>query len=539
MRRRRLPWLADLAGDLRFGSRMLVRQPAFSAIAVIALAIGIGANTAVFTVADAILFRPPPFEHPDRLHWIYDTNDELRLTVSSATPPSPANFVDWRARLHSFDYMAAWRNWFYSVAGPEGEHHVAEQVRGVQVSPAFFAMLGVHAAVGRTFEAAEEVPGRDQVVVLTDGFWRRRFGADREIVGKTVSIDGRPFQVVGVLPAGFYFLFSDSAIFLPMRVDGAFRGQRDTHSIIVVARLAPGSSRADAQSEIDLVARDLERAYPEANRGWRAALMPVFPLNKNLRPAMLLLLGAVGCVLLIACINVASLLLVRAGARQREIAVRSAVGASRGRLARQMLAESGLIAAAGAFGGVLLAIASLRLLAALVPQVQLARPLTMTVDARVLLFTLAISSVTALALGIVPALRASGTAALRVAAHAGDRTRGGQVLAAAEIALSLMLLVAATLLVRSLWNIQQVDRGFRADHLLTMQVWLPPEQYGDASKVSAFHREMLRRVGSLPGVRAAAIANTRRSSAGRSPRPSRFPVVRDRRATMCSSAAGS
>src|SRR6185503_20669832 len=261
--------------------------------------------------------------------------------------------------------------------------------------------------------------------------------------------------------------------------------------------------------DLEQVARDLEREYPATNRGWSAALVPVFPLNKNLRPALLVLLAAVGCVLLIACINVASLLLVRAGVRQREMAVRVAVGASRGRLIRQTLAESALVAAIGAGGGVLLAMGGLRVLVSLIPQVQLSRPLTMAIDARVLMFTLASAAFTALALGIVPALRTPRTEALTASAQTAHATAAGRALVVAEIALSLMLLVAATLLVRSLWNLRQVNPGFRAERLLTMQLWLPPDRYVTAPRISAFHQDVLRRVGQFPEVRAVAIVNTR------------------------------
>jgi hypothetical protein len=202
---RGLPWLTDLTSDLRYAFRMLVRNPGFTTVAVLTLALGIGANTAVFTVADALLLRPPPFDHSERLHWIYDVNDELRLTVNDAVPASPGNFVDWRDQNRSFDYMVAWRNWWFSVAGPSSHGVEAEQVRGVNGSPAFFDMLGVQAALGRTFRPNEEESGRDQVVVLTDGFWQRRFGGDPNIVGKTVRVDGRPFSIIGVLPSDFYF----------------------------------------------------------------------------------------------------------------------------------------------------------------------------------------------------------------------------------------------------------------------------------------------------------------------------------------------
>lgn len=193
--------LASLASDVRYGCRMLARNPGFTTAAVLTLALGISANTAVFTVADALLLRPPPFDHSERLHWIYDVNDELRLTLNDSVPPSPGNFVDWREQNRSFDYMVAWRNWWFSVAGPSGSSVVPEQVRGVNVSPSFFDMLGVQAALGRTFRTDEEEPGRDRVVVLTDSFWQRRFGGDPNVVGKTVLVDGRPFLIIGVLPS--------------------------------------------------------------------------------------------------------------------------------------------------------------------------------------------------------------------------------------------------------------------------------------------------------------------------------------------------
>jgi predicted permease len=506
---RGVPWLADLHGDLRYGCRMLVRNPGFTTVAVLALAIGIGASTAVFTVSDTLLFRPPPFDHAERLQWIQDTNGELGLTVRNGMYPSPGNFVDWRDKNRSFDHMAAWRNWFFSIAGPEGYNLIAEQVRGVSVSPSFFVMLGVQPSLGRTFRQDEEEPGHDRVVVLTDGLWKRRFGADPTIIGKTVLIDGRPFSIVGVLPSSFSFLQPDFDMWMPLAVDGDFRSRRSSHSIEVLARLAPGITTAEAQSDLDRISRDLARTYPATNAGWGAGLRSVFPFNRVLRPTLRMLLGAVSCLLLIACINVAGLLVVRAGVRQREMAVRAALGASRGRLIRQMLTESVLLAAIGTASGVVLAIWGLGMVRPFIPEVQVSGPLTLAVDMRVLLFTLGITIVTAVGFGLLPALQASRTAWLRVSVPPPRRWMAGRALSIAEIAVSLMLLIGATLLLKSLWNLQRIDPGFRPERLLTMQVWLPETKYMETSKVTGFHQEVLRRLAQFSEVRAAAVANTR------------------------------
>jgi predicted permease len=502
-------WIVDLLSDMRFGWRMLRRSPGFALPAILTLALGIGANTAMFSIADGLLLRPPPFDHSERLYWMYDVNARLRLTADDAVPESPANFLDWRRQSRAFDHMVAWRNWFFSVASGRGDDVTAEQVRGVSVSPGFFDMLGVRAALGRTFQLQEEEPGRDDVVVLTDGFWRRHFGADPAIVGESVLIDGRLRTVIGVLPKEFYFIFRDSAIFMPMTVDGDFESQRATHSIGVLGRLAAGMTRTQAQSDVERVARDLARAYPETNDGWSVALVPVFPLNKSLRPALLMLLSAVACLLLIACINVGNLLLARAGARRRELTVRAALGASRWRLIRQMLAESALLAIIGAAIGVPLAAGALRLLSPLLPEVKIAGAHVVVIDMRVLAVTVVVTVVAAVLLGTLPALRTSRTEQLRVFGGSDHRAIAGMTLSALEVGLALMLLVCATLLVRSLWNLQRVDPGFIPDRVTTMQLWLPRVKYRDSGSVARFYAELLRRVRSVPGVSAVAVVNTR------------------------------
>jgi len=508
IRHTRALWLSDLLSDVRFGWRILRRSPGFTFAAVSTLAIAIGANTAMFSVADGLLFRLPPFDGAERLYWIYDVSPKLRLTLDDQVPPSPTNFLHWRHESRAFDDLIAWRNWFFSIAAANRRDVAAEQVRGVTVSPRFFDMLGVRAAIGRTFRRDEEEPGLNDVAVLSDGFWQRHFGGDRSIVGQSVLVDGRPRTVVGVLPKDFYFIFRDSAIFMPMVVDADFQTQRAAHSIVVLGKLAQGVTRSDAQAELERFGRDLARAFPATNDGWSAALYPVFPLNKNLQPALVLLLCAVACVLLIACINVSNLLLARAGARERELTVRTALGASRGRLIRQMLAESALLAIIGATIGVPLAAAAVRALSPFIPEVKLAGPLRITIDARVLAVTVAVTLATAVLLGTLPALQTSRTEQLRVRGlH--RRRAAGPALLTIEVALSLMLLVGAVLLLKSLWNLERADPGFRPDRLTTMQLWLPRAKYPDAPSVSRFYDELLQRVQKVHDVSGLAVVNTR------------------------------
>ena len=503
--------LEDLARDLGYALRGARRNPGFTLVAVLTLTLGIGATTAVFTVADNFLFRPPPFAHVDRLVGIRDVNPAQGWTVDDNVPTSPGNFLDWRAEGRSFDHMIAWRNWFYSVAGPVGGDTVPEQIRGVRVSPSFFTMLGVRAAIGRTFLPGEESPGRDRVVLLADGLWQRRYGGDPGIVGETLLVDGEPFTVVGVLPRGFHYLQTDFEMWMPFAVDEQFQ-VRDDHSVSVWARLAPGVSREAAQAELDAITGRLEAAYPDTNAGWGAVLVPIHPQRYDndgvLERALFVLLGAVGCVLLIACANVANLLLVRAGARRRELAVRAAVGASRGRLVRQLLAESVLLAVLGGAGGLVLAGAGVRLLAPLLPVVSSYTHPSPQIDYRVLAFTVAAVLLTTVLFGLLPALRTSRTDTLRVAASSGGWSTG-RALLVAELALSVVLLAGAALLVQSLWNLQRVEPGFRTDRLLTMQVWLPERKYPSPASVRTFTDDVLQRVEGLPGVRGATTVNTR------------------------------
>ncbi len=492
--------------DFRYAARTLRRSPGFALVAVLTLALGIGANSAIFSVINTLLLRPPAFEHLNRLVVLFETNPQKGW---NDVYPSPGNFLDWREQSRSLDYVSGWRNWYYTLSGPEGRAGLPEQIRGVRISPSFFSMLGVRAALGRTFQREEEEPGRDQVVILTDGLWKRRFGADAAIVGEKVLIDSRPASVIGVLPADFYFLQADFDIWMPLTVDQALH-DRVEHSINVFARLGPGVSMAQAQAEMEAIARGLEQAHPETNGGFGARIGRIYPTAavKTMRPALLVLLGAAGFVLLIACANVANLLLARAVSRQREIAIRTAIGATRFRLIRQMLTESVLLAGIGGAAGLLLAHWALRLLVPLIPHISAYRALAPTIDSRVLGFTLAVALSTGVVFGLAPALQATRAEFLRVSASF-HRRAAGDFLMVSEIALSIVLLIGAALLLKSFWHLQKIDPGFRPDHLLTMQVWLPKTKYPEASKVAGFYRQVVQRIEALPGVRAASAVNFR------------------------------
>jgi putative ABC transport system permease protein len=500
-----------LVKDIRYALRTLRSAPGFTCAALLTLALGSGANTAIFSVINTALLSPPNFRYLDRVVHVFDVN---RKTAGSDIEinPSPGNFLDWRRQTRAFDEMAAWRNWYYSLGGPEGGRDRPESVRGVRISPSFFSMLGVDLAMGRTFQRDDETSGHDQVVILASSLWKRHFDGDPGILGTKVRIDGRPFIVVGILPEDFCFLQPDFEVWMPLTVDERFTTRND-HSVMVFGRLAPGVTVAQAQSEMDSMTGALERMHPDTNAGWGARLVPIYPtpfaIAGNLRSALLILFGAVALVLLIACANVANLMLARAALRRREIAIRAAIGASRLQLVRQMLAESIVLAIAG--GGLALVLArwGLQAITPLLPRIPAYRVMVPVLDARVLGFTLAIAVLTGLAFGMPPAFQATNLDALRVSASSSRRVRGGRLLMICELALSIVLLVGAALLVKSLWRLQSIHPGFRQDHLLTMQVSLPKTKYPNRSSIANFYQEVVRRVQALPGVRSAAAVSFR------------------------------
>ena len=489
-----LRWLETLGQDLRYGARLLARSPGFTAAAVLTLALGIGANTAIFSVADAVFLRPLPFAEPERLTAIW-----LDATDSSV---SKAQYAEVRA-AKSFEDVAAYSAWGFSLTGA-GE---PEQLKGARVTTNLFRLLGIRPALGRGFIPEEGTPGRGRVAVLGHGLWHRRFAADPQIAGKAITLNGEKYTVVGVMPAGFHFPERDfSDLWLPLTMDPAGEDYNVGY-LLEVGRLAPGVSTARATAEVREIVRRLRKDDPEAEGLAESRVVPLqSELAGDLRPALLVLLAAVGFVLLIACVNVANLLLARASVRQQEIAVRLALGAGRSRLLRQLLTESVLLAGLGCAAGVLFAMVGVGPLAegflAGAPRLN-----EVAVDGRILLFSIALSLAAGLLFGLVPALRSSAPD-LQSGLKEGGRSGGGNparqrlrsALVVTEIALALVLVAGAGLLIQSLWRLYRVDPGFRADNVLSFRLSLPSARYAEDPQVRAFYESVLERLAGLPGV---------------------------------------
>ena len=499
--------LGDLKQDIRYGVRMLWKNKAFTAIAVVALALGIGANSAIFSVVNTVLLRPLPYRDPDRLVTVWEDNSKVGYPHDT---PAPANYVDWRDQNQVFEGMAATADTSLNLTGA-GE---PERFDGKRVSANFFSLLGVDPQLGRGFLPEEDVAGANHVVVLSHGLWQRRFGSDPGIVGKSITLNGEAYTVIGVMPAGFQFLSEDVSMWVPIAFTPQQAAQRQSHYLKIVARLKPGVTLERAQSEMSTIAARLQQQYPDSNADLGATVTSLHEeVVGNIRPALLVLLGAVGFVLLVACANVANLLLARAAVRQKEIALRTALGASRLRLVRQFLTESILLAALGGVVGLLLSVWGVSLLRSFIPQ-NISQVKAITVDAWVLGFTLLVTLLTGVVFGLAPAVQASRfdlNETLKEGGRDNASTRGGNrlraVLVVAEVAVSLVLLVGAGLLLNSFMRLRSVDPGFRADKLLTMSVVLPQQKYPDYARRRAFYTDMLRRVEALPGVRSAGVTN--------------------------------
>lgn len=500
-------FMETLQQDLRYGARMLLKNPGFTLVVLLTLGLGIGANTAIFSVINAVMLRQLPFPNAARLVRLNESNPERGWLTFSVSQP---NFLDWRARNQTFEALAATivENFNLNAGGE------IEVVLGAAITADFLPVLGVTPALGRNFLPEEDRPGGNtRVVLLTYGFWQRRFGGDRAIVGKTLQISDNTFTVVGVLPESFNWGVRNE-LFTPLVPDPA--SNRGNHNLQVIGRLKPGITWEHALADLNTIARQLAQQYPESNKGWSVTGQKFYDwiVPEQSRRALLVFAGAVIFVLLIACSNVANLLLARAAARQKELAIRLALGAGRGRIIRQLLSESLLLALVAGALGLFVALWTVEALKTLNPAT-LPRLDELSVDGRVLAFGLLISLTTGVLFGLFPALQASWPdvhETLKEGGRSGGGASGRQrvrgALVIAEVALSVALLIGAGLLLRSFAKLQDVELGFKPENLLTMRINLPRNRYSGHQESWAFYTRLLRETKALPGVQDAALTSS-------------------------------
>jgi predicted permease len=490
-----------LRRDVRFAARALIKTPAFTIAAVLALALGIGATTAILSVVNAVLLRPLPYADSDRL---------VVILHDGRNPVAPANFLDWRQQTKSFTDIAAAEYWTPNLTGVDEPEHIF----GLRMTAGMIPMLGIAPMLGRTFTPDDDTPGNEHVAVISYGLWQRRFAGDRDVVGHQVQLEGQPFTIIGVMPASFQFApfwATRAELWAPLAL-GQRSASRGGNSLRIFARLRPGITFEQARADLGAVTARLEREYPGTNRGVTIEALKQKVVG-NIRTPLLVLLVAVAFVLLIACANVAHMLLARATARQKELAVRAALGATRGRLIAQMLAESALLAACGGVAGLLLARWGVRALIAASPAI-IPRIANVTVDGRVLSMTILITAATAIVFGLIPALRA---ARVDLAETFKDGDRGssdGQSrhrlrsgLVASEFALALVLLIGAGLMLRSFSALQRIDPGFDPRDVVTMTISTSGTKEGAPQLRQAFFNDALARVRAIPGLESASYIN--------------------------------
>ncbi len=489
--------------DFRYAMRSLLKKPGFTITAVIALALGIGANTAIFSVINGVLLRSLSYANPDKIVMIWERNvtgTRMQNVVS------PGNFLDWQKQSTSFDHMAAVADQRVNLTGGTGE---PEEIKVQLVSDGFFSALGVQPFTGRFFIPEENKVGNDLVIILSHQLWQNRFGANPAVVGQQVTISGRQRTVVGVMPPGFHFLDNQVKAWVPYPLDPAIDYRATTGRFLrVVGQLKPGVTVQQAQAELTGIAKQLEQALPKFNTGWSVNVLPIHEqVVGEIRPILIVLLAAVAFVLLIACANVANLLLSRAAARQKELALRAALGAGRMRLVRQMLTESVLLALMGGVLGVLLAYWGIQLLIGFGPD-NIPRLSEISIDLRVLAFTFGISLLTGVLFGMIPALQAS-RPDLNDALKEGSRGSTGarsrtlrNVFVVTEVALALVLLIGAGLMIRSFMQLQSVETGFNPENVLTMRAQLPKKKYAEPHQIVDFFKQAQDRIAAVPGVQA-------------------------------------
>lgn len=508
--------MQNLRQDARFGLRLLRKSPLFSAIAVIVLALGIGANTAVFSVVDAVLLHKLPFRDPDRLVMVWEKNPALGPFIADRIPTSYSTFTEWVRQSHSFESIAGFEDASLNRTGVGDP----ERLAGARVSPNFFNVLGVTPALGTSFDYVEHDPSRARVAILGNAYWQSHFGANNSVIGQTLTLNDISYTVIGVLPAQFH---------LPATREGVEQRKPDIwipydpteqHTLAelnrrrmqVFARLAPGVSLEQARSEMNNVGQHLQEEYPQL-AGFGVNVFPVYveDVGKDLRRNLLVLLAAVGLVLLIACANLANLMLTRATARQKELAIRKALGASRARLITQMVVESLVLSFLGGILAIALAHFGIKALLAMKPS-DIQRPEQIHIGLAVLMFTMGVSVIAGIVFGALPALHVSSAdvnTVLKDSMGGPDRHPGRMraSLVVGEVSLAFVLLIGAAFMIRSLLSVLSVDPGFRPDHLLTMRFSLPSGRYSTNDQFAGFCRQLLERIDGLPGVKAASFAD--------------------------------
>jgi predicted permease len=491
--------------DIRYALCMLRKNPGFTAAAVLTLALGIGANTAIFTVINAVLLRPLPFQHPERLVALWESNPQQEIDRAAVSPP---NFVDWSSQSRTLEQIAAYRYWGFVLAGGDAP----ERIDGARVSAGLFSLLGVKPILGRTFLPEEDRFGGNHVVLVREGLWRRRFGADPGLLGKSLALNGTGYEVIGILPSELRL--PDADVCVPLALEPYALTQRGSRALTVLGGLKPGVTQNQAQAEMHAIADRLQRQYPEANAGWDVTVLPLHEeIVAYIRPALLVLGAAVAFVLLISCANMAHLLLARTTSREQEIAVRAALGASRSRIIQQLLTESVLIAFLGGSLGLLLAQQGTNLLLTL-SSATLPRTAQIGIDRYVLGFTLLLSLLTGLVFGLLPACHASRPDLYQSLKEGRGRAiRNGRLVApgnaviVCEVALALIVLVGAGLLMRSFVGLLAVKPGFSSANVLTMTISLPDSKYPQGQQKTMFFQQLLQRIRSLPGVTSAGLVS--------------------------------
>ena len=507
--RRGLPGLESIVRDLRHAARTLGRSPGFLLAGVAILGLGVGLNSAIFTVVNAVVLRPLPFANGERLVKLWHTPPQSTFPGMRTFALSPANFLDWEAQSGSFEAMAIYRGGQPTLTG----HGEPTAVTSIRASASFLPIFGLQPILGRGFTVEENSEGAPHTVLLSEGFWRSRFGADPAIVGRSILLNLMPHTVIGVVPAPSFL--EEVQVWTPLLWNAADRGERANHNYRAVARLKPGVPVATAQAELDAISARLAQQYPAENKDWGALVVPLQEdLVGDARLSLLVLLGAVGLVLLIACANLANLMLVRTHGRAREIALRGALGASRARVVQQLLAEGLLLGIGGGVAGFLAAWYGVKGLVAIFGT-SLPRAQEVVVDGRVLAFTAVVALATGLLAAFFPAWRLSGRDANDVLKQGPSRSSSGagdgrmrQLLVISEVALALMLLVGAGLLMRTLSSLRAVDPGFDASNVLTASIGIPEAKYPTPQARNQFFDRVRARVGALPGVEAAAWVDT-------------------------------